>query len=402
MQARRAVGDRQPNLTLSVVTQATPGEPDADMAVVHDRGWDSFFVRIAISSLAVGVPFLFIVGLVPNVLGPWGAAVQLGGIFLLVVTSAVVARFAIRPISDLKDAAAQVQLGELSARVRPGGSAEVRQLGYTFNAMLERLASVLFRLRAEVADTAAKLTVVAERLALATQEQTRAASQSSASIEELSRGSVSIADNAAQVATQADDLRDKIALAQTDIRQNGERMVALQHRIGEIEAILDLIDDIADQTNLLALNAAIEAARAGEAGRGFAIVADEVRRLAERSKAAAAQIGALVDAAQVQSQSTVTAVEMRGRQITQWLEMIAKMAEASGQVQISTRQQRSAIELTADAFEHIAENSRLVAATAQEISITAARQNELAAEFAWATDERGSRREKKETVRGAY
>jgi methyl-accepting chemotaxis protein len=400
LQARKTLPDRQPQLNLSVVKPAAPGDVMDDSAVVRRRGWDSFFVRIALSSLAVGVPFLLIVGLVPNVLGPWGAAVQLGGIALLVVTSAVVARFAIRPISELKDAADRVQLGDLSARVRPGGSAEVRQLGHTFNAMLGRLASVLFRLRSEVADTAANLAVVAERLALATQEQTRASSQSSASIEELSLGSVSIADSAAQVATQADDLRDKIATAQTDIQQNGERMVELQHRIGDIEAILALIDDIADQTNLLALNAVIEAARAGEAGRGFAVVADEVRRLAERYKAAAAQIAKLVDAAQVQSQSTVMAVEGRGRQITLWLEMIAKMAEASGQVQLSTRQQRLAIEQTVEAVEHIAENSRLVAATAQEISITAARQNELAAELAWATDERGTRREK-EAVRGA-
>ena len=106
----------------------------------------------------------------------------------------------------------------------------------------------------------------------------------------------------------------------------------LARQVGEIEGILVLIDDIADQTNLLALNAAIEAARAGEAGRGFAVVADEVRRLAERSKAAAAQIATLVDDAKAQSQATVLAVETRGHQLALWLGMMGTMAEASGRV----------------------------------------------------------------------
>jgi methyl-accepting chemotaxis protein len=399
VQAKKAIPETRPSASLRVLKQDTSDETAGERAV-HLRVWDSLFVRIAVSSLAVGVPFLIAVGLVPNVLGPLGAWVQIGGIVLLIATSAVVARFTIRPIFALVDAAARVESGDLSARVRPGGSAEMRLLGRTFNGMLERLAGILFRLRGEVADTAAKLTVVAERLAAATLEQTRAASQTSSSMEELSRGSVAIADTVTQFATQAGDLRAKIASAQTDIQQNGEKMVELAHRIGDIEGILALIDDIADQTNLLALNAAIEAARAGDAGRGFAVVADEVRRLAERSKAAGAQIAKLVDAAQVQSQATVMAVELRGRQITDWLEMIAKMAEASGAVQLATREQQSTFEQTVVAIELIAENSRLVAVTAQEIAVTASRQDELAAELAWSTDERGVRREKKEGDHG--
>ena len=368
---------------------------------VRARVWDSLFVRIAASSLAVGVPFLIIAGLVPNALGRWGVWVQLGGIVLLVATSAVVARFTIRPIFALVDAAARVEAGDLSARVMPGGGVEMRQLGHTFNAMLERLTGVLSRLRGDVAETAARLSAVAEQLAAATLAQTASATETSTSMEELARGSISIADTAARAATQTGQVRANVAAAQADVRLNGERMVELAHRVDDIEGILVLINDIADQTSLLALNAAIEAARAGEAGRGFAVVADEVRRLAERSKAASGQIAALVDAAQVQSQTTVMAVENRGRQMQEWLEMMAAIAEASGQVQIATESQRSSVEETVSAIEHIAESSRMVAATAQEIAVAAARQDELAEELAWSTDELSSRREMRGTARGA-
>ena len=383
------------------VVDATPADAESNVEPVARRAWDSLFVRIAVSSLAVGVPFLIIAGLVPNVLGRWGAGVQVGGIILLVATSAVVARFTTRPIFALVDAAHRVESGDLSARVVPGGSSEMRQLGHTFNAMLERLTGVLSRLRGEVADTGAHLSVVAEQLANATLEQTAAATQTSASMEELARGAISIAETAARAATQTDEVRANVAAAQADVRLNGERMVELAHRVDDIEGILVLINDIADQTSLLALNAAIEAARAGEAGRGFAVVADEVRRLAERSKAASGQIAALVDAAQVQSQTTVMAVENRGHQIQKWLEMMAAIAEASGQVQIATDKQRSSVEETVSAIEHIAESSRLVAATAQEIAVAAARQDELAAELAWSTDELSSRRAMRGTARGA-
>jgi methyl-accepting chemotaxis protein len=398
MQAEKPLAEIRPALSLRVV-KAAPADETPEPAPAPQRVWDSFFVRIAISSLAVGVPFLIVAGLVPDALGRWGFGVQLVAIVLLVATSAFVARMTTRPILALVRVADRVKSGDLSARAVPGGGAEMRQLAFTFNGMLERLAGVLFRLRGEVADTAARLSSVAEQLAVATLAQTTAATETSSSMEELSRGSVVIADTAAGVATQAGDVRANIAAAQTDVRMNGERMVELAHRIGDIEAILVVIHDIADQTNLLALNAAIEAARAGEAGRGFAVVADEVRRLAERSKAAAAQIGTLVDGAQVLSQSTVMAVENRGRQFQGWLDMMAAMAEASSRVQLATQRQLSTVEQTVVAIEHIAENSRLVAATAQEFALAAARQDELSAELAWSTAERRAQLEQGEVGR---
>jgi methyl-accepting chemotaxis protein len=301
---------------------------------------------------------------------------------LLIGFAIVLAIFTTRPIVALSHAASRVEAGDLSVRVNLKGGGEVHRLGDTFNAMIERLSDVLLRLRGEVTESATSLATVAERLASATLEQTTAATATSANMEEVARSSASIADSVDRVAVQASEVQTNLELAQTDLRASGDRTLALAGRVNEIEGILELINDIADQTNLLALNAAIEAARAGDAGRGFAVVADEVRRLAERSKAAAGQIAKLVEGAQTSSSETVMALEKGVKQMERGLVMMRSMTEVSGQVQLASQQQRSSTQQVVLAIEHIAEGSRSVAITAQEIAAAAGRQGALAAELA--------------------
>ena len=313
---------------------------------------------------------------------------------LLIGFAIVLAILTTRPIVALARATARVEAGDLTARVNLKGGGEIRRLSDAFNAMVERLSGVLFRLRGEVTESAAKLSMVAEQLAAATFEQTTAATATSASMEELSRSSAAVAESVDRVASQAAETQTNLELAQTDLRASGDRTLALAGRVNEIEGILELINDIADQTNLLALNAAIEAARAGDAGRGFAVVADEVRRLAERSKAAAAQIAKLVEGAQSESTETVMALEKGVKQMERGLAMMRAMTEVSGQVQLASQVQRSSTQQVVVAIEHIAEGSRSVAATAQEIAAAAARQGELAADLAgsgWEDDPEADR-----------
>ena len=312
---------------------------------------------------------------------------------LLIGFAITVAVLTTRPLVALSRTAALVAAGDLTARVELKGGAEVRRLGDSFNAMVERLSDVLDRLRGEVTESAGKLSAAAEQLASATFEQTTAATATSASMEEVARSSAAIADTVDKVAVQAGEAQTNLELAQTDLRASGDRTLALAGRVNEIEGILELINDIADQTNLLALNAAIEAARAGDAGRGFAVVADEVRRLAERSKAAAAQIAKLVEGAQAQSSETVMALEKGVKQMERGLAMMQAMTEVSGRVQLASQQQRSSTQEVVLAIEHIAEGSRSVAVTAQEIAAAAARQGELAAELAGSGWERPAKGE---------
>jgi methyl-accepting chemotaxis protein-2 (aspartate sensor receptor) len=353
--------------------------------------WDSLFARMPVSLLAVALPFLVIAVLIPKLLEGKGVGVEMLATGLLIGVTAVVASLTIRPVIALSRAAARVESGDLSVRVVPGGSAEIRLLGQRFNAMVERLAGMKVQLRGEVSKSAARLAGVAEQLASATMEQTTAATEISSSMEEVARGTLFISHNANDIAHKAGEVRGKITSAQAELIAAGQGVHALTQKVGEIEDVLVVIDDISDQTSLLALNAAIEAARAGEAGRGFAVVADEVRRLAERSKAASAQIAALVEGAMAQSQATVRAVETRGQQLALWQSMMGEMAEAGGRVTIALQEQRAAVEHAVNAIEQIAVNSRSVAATAQEIASAASRQNELAADLAWSSAQREER-----------
>lgn len=358
------------------------GETSHHSGLPFEAFWNSFFARMLLSLVAVALPFLIIAGFVPDLLAPLGVGPQVVAIAILIGVTGVTARLMIRPVIALSRAAARVESGDLSVRVIPSGSNEIRGLGHAFNSMLQRLAGIQHRIRNEVVDSASRLAQAAHELADTTLEQTIAASKTSASMEELARITNSIAESAGGVSSQVADVRARIGSAQAELVTSVERVQSLSQRVGEIEGIIVLINDIADETNLLALNAAIEAARAGESGRGFAVVADEVRRLAERSKAAAAQIGSLVTSAQLQAQATVTAVEDRRRQMELWLSMMIAMADASAKVQLATTEQRSAVDEAVEAIEQIAVGSRSVSQTAQEIAVAAAQQGQIATELA--------------------
>jgi methyl-accepting chemotaxis protein len=312
----------------------------------------------------------------------WTLLAETVGALLIIAFAVILTRLTVRPILALSRAASRVEAGDLTVRVGLSGGGEMRHLGITFNAMVERLSDVLGRLRGEVTESAGKLSKAAEQLASATFEQTTAATATSASMDELSRSTLSIADTMGRVAIQAGEAQTNLELAQADLRASGDRTLALAGRVNEIQGILALINDIADQTNLLALNAAIEAARAGDSGRGFAVVADEVRRLAERSKSAASQIAKLVEGAQAQSSETVMGLSKSVQQMERGLALMNAMMQAGDQMSIAHQQQRSSTEQVVLAIEHIAEGSRSVAATAQEIASAAARQGALASELA--------------------
>ena len=218
---------------------------------------------------------------------------------------------------------------------------------------------------------AAELSASSDELAATTSHQSAAVTQATATTEELARSSAAIADTVDDVARQTAETRDNLEQAEADIMVSSERTLVLAGRVRDIDALLDLINDIADQTNLLALNAAIEAARAGEHGLGFAVVADEVRRLAERSKTSAGDIAAIVTAVQGETNATVMAMEKGAKQMQQGLTLLESVTNANGQVRLTTQQQRSATAQVVETMEQLTDASRQVSATAQQIAAAA-------------------------------
>ena len=306
------------------------------------------------------------------------------GLVLAAVFSFAMAQVEVRPIRALSRAARRVSDGDLTARVTPAGAVEVATLASAFNQMVEHLGALIGRVQGtsrDLSDSAIRMAAASTELAATTARQSSSATETSASMEELARTSGQIAETVDVVAAQAAETRDKLERAREDILASSERTLSLTDRVRDITKILSMINDLADQTNLLALNAAIEAARAGEAGRGFAVVADEVRRLADRSKTLAADISQITANVQVETNATVLAMDKGAEQLKDGLVLMEQVAEASSGIRLATQQQQSATEQVVEAMEQVRVASRQVSTTAQELALASGAQATMAGDL---------------------
>jgi methyl-accepting chemotaxis protein len=321
--------------------------------------------------------------------------VALGAVIAAAVSAALAWR-STRPIRRLTSVVQQVTDGDLDARVEPEGSSELVVLGQSFNDMIgtcRRLIQQVTDAGVEVNSAAAELSASSDQLAATTTQQSAAVTQVTATTEELARSSAVIADTVDDVARQTAETRTNLVQAEADIALSSERTLVLAGRVNDIDKLLDLINDIADQTNLLALNAAIEAARAGENGLGFAVVAEEVRRLAEHSKTSARDIAQIVASVQGETNATVMAMEKGTKQMQQGLLLLEAVNGANGQVRLTTQQQRSATAQVVETMEQLTDASRQVSSTALQIAAAAGTLSDLAGtlETAGATPTNGHR-----------
>ncbi len=261
----------------------------------------------------------------------WGAIITF---FLIAVVIWFLARALVRRIEQMRSLVTKVeQDNDLTIRLPVMGKNELCDLAHSFNTMLERFETIVSLVVKSTLDAVAESSRVgsaAEHTAKSVQKQhvqidmiTTAMTEMSATVHEVAKHAADAAHSAENAKNIADDGRQVVSRTVStidtltqQIESAGEVIEKLEDGSQEIGQVLEVIKGIAEQTNLLALNAAIEAARAGEQGRGFAVVADEVRALAARTQESTEEIRNMIESLQKQAGEAVSAMQ-KGREQAQ-------------------------------------------------------------------------------------
>ena len=251
---------------------------------------------------------------------------------LTILLAFLISRTITVPVATLADQTKQVASGDLNVIFTSCSGDEIGQLSCSLKTMTENLRTIISQVSStssQVAAAANQLNSTAKRIAMDSGKVATKATSVAIAGEEMSATSGDIAQNCqmaaegAQSASQSAQTGASVVDATIavmsqiadKVQESAKTVESLGTRSDQIGTIIGTIEDIADQTNLLALNAAIEAARAGEQGRGFAVVADEVRALAERTTNATKEIGAMIKAIQSETRGAVTAMEQGVHQV---------------------------------------------------------------------------------------
>ncbi|WP_162884780.1 methyl-accepting chemotaxis protein [Pseudomonas syringae] len=251
----------------------------------------------------------------------------------------------IHPVRQALHIASTIADGDLSEHPIPDGKDETAQLLITLGRMRTNLHSTIEQIYAaatQLSQSVQEMGSIAEASALNLQLQNNEIEQAAVAVNQMSQAAIEVAGNASNTVTESEAStraaaqgQDKLSATILSIKELTENVLESSHqaqglaeRTQSISSILDVIRAIANQTNLLALNAAIEAARAGEAGRGFAVVADEVRSLAQRTSASTAEIEGLISGVQQSTQQTASSLRHTATQANLTMEQAASTGEA--------------------------------------------------------------------------
>jgi len=252
-----------------------------------------------------------------------------------------------------------VAAGDLSAEARVKSNDEIKDVIDALNLMTRKLREVVSEVTAaarNVASGSQELSATAEQLSQGATEQASSTEEASASMEEMASTIKQSADNAQQT--------EKIARqSAADANASGEAVGNAVNAMQTIAEKIMVVQEIARQTDLLALNAAVEAARAGEHGRGFAVVASEVRKLAERSQAAAAEISTL-------SVDTVKAARSAGDMLSKLVPDIRRTAELVEEISAGSREQNAGAAQINTAIQQLDKVTQQNTSAAEEMSAT--------------------------------
>lgn len=332
-----------------------------------------------------------------------------------IIGTAVISLIALsitRPIHQAADAMNNIAEGEgdLTQRLATHGNNELTQLSEAFNRFASKVQEMVNKMSSSISQlttAAEEMSSVTEQTNLGIQQQQVETEQVATAMNEMAATVQEVAANASQAAeaaNQADEeassgkqvMRQTIsmidALAQ-EVENSSQVIHSLEQESENIGSVLDVIRGIAEQTNLLALNAAIEAARAGEQGRGFAVVADEVRTLASRTQSSTQEIQEMIEKLQAGASNAVTAMERGRKQANEGVEQASKAGASleaiTGSVNTITEmnlQIASAAEEQSSVAEEINRNINTISQLADNTSHGSEKTAETSSDVARITD----------------
>jgi len=304
-------------------------------------------------------------------------------------------------MKTLAAAAERIADNDLTVKIEPKSDKDV--LGRSFKTMAANLSGVIRRLgdnAGQLVSAATEISSSSEQMSHGAANQAQQVRQVATAIEEMAATIVESARNAGDATETSraasdtaaaggqivsDTIKGMQRIADT-VRQSAASITKLAQSADQIGEIIGVIDEIADQTNLLALNAAIEAARAGEQGRGFAVVADEVRKLAERTGKATGEIAGMIKGIQKETEDAVTSMQSGIIQVDKGRELadkagnsLSEIVNMSQRVMDMVRQIATAADEQSTAADEISKNVELVSSITKETA-TGAEQSAAAAE----------------------
>ena len=328
--------------------------------------------------------------------------VVVGGVGMAIALSLLIGfllKSSLAPLSNLSSSLEKFGTGDFSFRLNEtGSSGEVLTAVRSANKLRDSIGALVNEVKSSASnidDCSRGLSEKSKSAEGMAQEQSATIMSFAASFEELSTSADIVSDTSGRVGEMASETERECSSAVKMISANAQKMdiavkevghgvellSELEKKTAKIDGIVSVIGGISDQTNLLALNAAIEAARAGEAGRGFAVVADEVRKLAEKARLSTTEISELLGAIINETSKVSSAVEGASKtvmesksaflELAETLDKLKRSAEGSSsagqEIAMASREQAGAIRDSAARIEKAAQNAELSAISAKEV-----------------------------------